>query len=135
MNDFPELPQVPSIGERVIAAIARLSPFRSTGIRLMLAMTLFLILGAGWIRGIDTPEGLFGFMSVSLGFFFVVMVFAIRDFRKLMRSYVVEKENVFNDTMGDHEFVKDVRTGMQQSEHAMPWTSDELPALRQGESE
>lgn len=126
----PPPAEIPSLSQRITKAYGQLSPMRSTGLRLILAIVLFMILGAGWIRRINSPEELFVFLAVALVFFFIVMVFAIRDFRKLAQRYMIEKESVYTETMADGSFVNELRDRVHASKSDQPWTAPDIPNLR-----
>jgi len=106
------------MGDYYSVAWRRVRASRPFSYYLLLAMPVFLLVGAPIARALHDPRALFWFLTVNLLFFFAVMVAAVRDFRKIARGYFTEREQVYRNTLGDTDFAEQL--GQRVAERRLP---------------
>ena len=97
-----------SLGEHFSTALRRTNKARPRSFYLLLAVLAFVMVAPALAKNLQDPYTLFTFVTLNLVFFYLVVVFAIRDFRRIVRSYVVESQDVYRSTLGDRSFAKEL---------------------------
>jgi hypothetical protein len=82
---------------------------RPVSFYLLLAIPLELLMGTQMLSVRDNPKMFWAFLAMNFVFFFFVIVRALLDFTELLRRHIKEKESVFKTTLGDKEFLADLR--------------------------
>jgi hypothetical protein len=81
---------------------------------LPLAILVVVLLGTQLYFVRDDPKR-FAFVLVSLFLFFVLMIFiALLDVLQLWRKALRDRERVYRETLGDEDFVRRVREGIDR---------------------
>jgi len=102
------IPQVKSTSDYVSSAWRNVSAHRPRSVHLLSAMLFFVILATGFAHRIGDPHVFFWFLSGNFVFFFLIMVLAIRDFRKIVQRYFREHHYLYRETLGEPAFVEEL---------------------------
>ena len=76
---------------------------------LLLAIPLELLLGSQLLSMRDNPKAFWAFLALNFIFFFFIIARALLDFTELIRKHIKEHQSVFRSTLGDKEFLADLR--------------------------
>lgn len=87
---------------------------RPVSFYLLLAMPVVLLLGANITQSMDSPKRFVFYLSALFVFFLVVLHRALVDFMEIARDHFHESERVYKTTLGDREFVDQLRTGIEK---------------------
>jgi uncharacterized membrane protein len=107
-HDQSELRANKSLGEHFTTVLRRKNKARPRSFYLLLAVLAFVILAPALAKNRQDPYALFAFVTLNLVFFYIVVVFAIRDCRRIVRGYVTERQDVYRSTLGDQGFAKEL---------------------------
>ncbi len=97
-----------SLGSYFSRAMKRARDRRPFSVYLIFAMLAVVLLGVQVVFVRDDPKRFALFLSLNFIFFFVVMYRAIIDAFEIFRKHFRERENLYQETIGEDSFVSEL---------------------------
>ncbi len=110
-----ELPSLKTFWIYLKEGLKRSHARRPVSFYLLLAMPVVLLLGANITQSMDSPKRFVFYLSALFVFFLVVLHRALVDFLEIARNHFHESESVFKKTLGEREFIDQLRAGIEKS--------------------
>jgi len=99
-----------TLWEHVWRAWGRFHAGRTVSLFLLIAIVVVLLLGTQIVHLRDNPRGFALVLILMFVFFFVAMFLAIVEIVDIRRQHFAERERLYRTTLGEEEFVRELRS-------------------------